>query len=140
MSFRQALNSRPILTTVVVVAVSAAALLVAGMTVFGGRAPGQAATMAFFTVDDGQSWFADDINKIPPFEKDGKAAVRVYVFRCGSGRPFAAYLQRYTPEGKKAIEEARRKAEAENSSPPDLIFMARLAKTAGEVKKPGGNW
>ncbi len=32
---------------------------------------------ALYTVDDGQTWFADSIySKVPPFDHDGKIAVR----------------------------------------------------------------
>ena len=56
---------------------------------------------AFFTVDDGKNWFADDFTKVAPFERDGKQAYRCYVYTCDGGRTkFVGYLERYTPGGK----------------------------------------
>jgi hypothetical protein len=40
-------------------------------------------------------------SNIPPFAKDGKEAVRAYVFECG-GKQFVNHLERFTPEAKEA--------------------------------------
>jgi hypothetical protein len=57
------------------------------------RVPGPP-TQCFFSDDDGAHWFADDINKIPPFSHNGHTAVRAYVFRW-SGGDFVGYLEKY---------------------------------------------
>lgn len=55
---------------------------------------------AYYSDDDGQSWFIDSSSKIPPFDHNGKIAVRAYLFRCGpSGKPFIQYLLRYDDNG-----------------------------------------
>ena len=37
---------------------------------------------AYYTTDDGQTWFVDDIYKITPFDKDGKQAVKLVFRNC----------------------------------------------------------
>jgi hypothetical protein len=92
-------------------------------------------SQAFFTTDDGQTYFAAGIENLPPFQRDGKEAVRAYVFQCGGGKPFVNHLERFTPEGRKAMEAAGVK---------DAPSMAAAAakQTRGpmwgkEVRKPG---
>jgi hypothetical protein len=60
--------------------------------------------LAWFTVDDGKTWFADDVSNLPPFEHNGKQAVMCFVYKTPAGEPFAGYLMRYTPEGKRMRE------------------------------------
>ena len=52
----------------------------------------------------GKSWFVDDINKIPPFDKDGKPAYRAQVVQCSSGKPFVAFVMRFDEADKKALD------------------------------------
>ena len=52
---------------------------------------------AFFTVDDGRTWFVAGADNLAPFDHDGKQAVKAWVYRCG-GKQFVAYMERYTPE------------------------------------------
>src|SRR3954470_798778 len=60
---------------------------------------------SWFTADDGKTWFADDLNKLPPFEKNGRTVSRVYLFSCDGGKTvFVGYLERFTPEGKRALQ------------------------------------
>jgi hypothetical protein len=90
-------------------------------------------TKAFFTTDDGATWFADDIDKVPPFDKDGKMAVRAHVFRCGHGKTFVDHLERYTPQAKRLLEQAG----AENRT-PDADPELAAAVMNYQVKRPGG--
>lgn len=60
-------------------------------------------TKAFFTDDDGKTFFADNIEKVPPFDHNGKTAHQAMVYRAGSNPPFVAYLQSFKPETAKAI-------------------------------------
>ncbi len=69
---------------------------------------GQGKPKAFYTTDDGATWFADDADKLPPFDHDGKKAVMCFVYKAGErGTPFVSHLQRFTPEGIKQIEDAK---------------------------------
>jgi hypothetical protein len=65
-------------------------------------APG-AVGLSFYTIDDGATWFADRTELIPPFKKDGKDAVRAYVYRGPDGHEFVSHLERYTAEAKHAL-------------------------------------
>jgi hypothetical protein len=90
---------------------------------------------AFFTTDDGKTWFTDEVRKVPPFSKDGKEAVRVYVYKCPDGKQFAAWLERYTPPSKKQLEAMQARAE---NAPPDLV---PFGAPEVEIKPPGqSNW
>jgi hypothetical protein len=61
---------------------------------------------AFFTTDDGKSFFVDRFDRVPPFRKDGKTAVRAQVFSCDDGRTkFVGYLEMYAPLDKAALED-----------------------------------
>lgn len=51
-------------------------------------------TKAFFSVDDGATWFADDATKPSGFLKDGKPAYLVNVYTKGSGKPFVGFLRK----------------------------------------------
>ena len=61
---------------------------------------------AFYTIDDGKSYFVESADKVPPFEYQGKSAVLCHVFTCDKGKTrFVGYLQRYTARAKKLREE-----------------------------------
>lgn len=69
---------------------------------------------AFYTVDDGATWFVDDANKLPPFDHEGKPAVACYVYKCGNaGQPWVSHLMRYTAAGKMQREQQRTDPNAE---------------------------
>jgi hypothetical protein len=88
------------------------------------------ATSAFFSTDDGKTWFTADAAKLAPFTVDGKTAVRAYVFTCADAKPFVGFLERYTAEGKKAQEAL--------NMPGGKNAMAMLDQATGlEIKKPG---
>jgi len=128
---RESLNKNPAITTGLLIG---AVVLVIGFIFLrsygGGPDAPLGASKAFFTIDDGKTYFADDASKIPPFQKDGKEAVRAHVYSC-DGKPMVVYLQRFTPEAKKRLEAA-----ANNKAGPST--MAPVQFTGIEVKAPGG--
>jgi hypothetical protein len=83
---------------------------------------------AWFTIDDGKSWFAEDARKIPPFDHQGKPAVLCFVYKSKTQQPWVSHLLRYTPEGKKSLEERRAKG---------IRGFAMPGAAISEVKKPG---
>jgi hypothetical protein len=92
---------------------------------------------AFFTVDDGKTWFAGDIHTLPPFDHDGKQAVRAYVYEC-DGQRFAGFLERYTEAGKKAKQQV---TDATKTGRPDGRLVAVSQGSGREIKRPGDkNW
>jgi hypothetical protein len=94
--------------------------------------PSPFAGKAFFSDDDGLTFFVDKATLIPPFDHNGKPAYRCRVYQCEGGQPFVNHLERYTPQDKATLEEIiSRTGEAASSE-----FM----KVSGhmEVKMPGG--
>ena len=59
---------------------------------------------AYFTVDDGQTLFADSPGKISPFEHEGQEAVRAYVESGSDGRQRVTYLEKWTAEARKRLD------------------------------------
>jgi hypothetical protein len=140
--FRQLIQKYQKITTAGTITVILLALVFIVTQIKGMSSPGERALYAYFSADDGATWFADDITKVPPFTKDGKEVVRAYVFRCGGGKPFIGYLMRFTPEAKKSIDTAMAKGATSGSMPPDLNkMMTEIMPFGGEVKKPSsGKW
>jgi hypothetical protein len=91
----------------------------------------------WFTTDDGKTLFTDEARKLPPFDHDGKPAYRAYVYSCDGGKTrFVAFLERYTPDALRQLEEQRK-----SSMPPELGVIDRLMNQGREVKRPGdANW
>ena len=92
---------------------------------------------AFYTVDDGKTYFPSSTKELPPFQHEGKSAVRAYVYECND-KPFVAYLEQYTPEAKKVIEEVNRPRQGGTPGPPPNLGNAIGAQQSGrQIKKPG---
>lgn len=131
MGIRETLNQNPGITTGVTAGIIVLALVVIVWQLAGSGGP-SIPTKAYYTVDDGATWFADDINKIPPFDHNGKPAYRVHLFRCGGGDPFVTHLERYTPAAQKRLEQARAAGPEADPSVYEEVAMSGI-----EVKKPG---
>jgi hypothetical protein len=115
------MNRHSALTTVVVVC-----LLVAGVVAIGMELrsdDGKPPSKNFFSNDDGQTWFADDASKLPPFDHDGAKAVRCYVFQGKNGK-FVGLLEKYSDNTLKELAQRDPKIPL-RESPPSM------------VKKPG---
>ena len=59
------------------------------------QAVGEGQRQAFYSDDDGATWFADAADRLPPFDHDGKPAFSAFVYEC-DGKPFVNHLERYT--------------------------------------------
>jgi hypothetical protein len=90
---------------------------------------------AYFSVDDGQTYFTDSKFMVPPYDKGGKPAVRAHVFMCG-GKPVVGYLSRYTEDALKVMEDVKQ-AKAEKRPPKNIGALMSLSSAGIEVKKPG---
>lgn len=135
MGIRETLNRNQTLTTGITIAVILVALIIIVMQLTGGGAGGATVyTKAFFsTNEDGSNWFVDDINKVPPFDHNGKPAYRVHLYTCDKGKTqFVGYLQRYTDAGKKKAEALRANPQAAR----DPAEFDALEFTEVEVKAP----
>jgi hypothetical protein len=130
---RETLNENPGITT------AATAIIILGAVVFvvlsvmrgDGADAGTGGEKAYFSDDDGKSFFVDERTKVPPFDRNGKPAVRAQLFTCDGGKTkFVGWLERYTPEAKKRLE---------NQIQQNGGKMPMVLEDEGgvEMKKPG---
>jgi hypothetical protein len=131
MGIRESLNERPkavaIAVGIAVVAVLAFILIDFGADGMGGQSLGDV-PKAWYTDDDGKSWFADAADRTSPFDHNGKPAYRCYVWTVDGGKTkFVSHLERTKPSALKA-----RQASGGKPGPADLMmpFMDL------EVKRP----
>lgn len=97
-------------------------------------------SQAFFTDDDGVTWYADSGYLVPPFDHNGKTAVFAQVFSYANGsKQFCAYMTRYSPDAKKKLDAAIADAKSRGQSPDTVsLYQDRsFMQSAIEVKKPG---
>ncbi|HEX8340209.1 MAG TPA: hypothetical protein VF624_04805 [Tepidisphaeraceae bacterium] len=143
MGVREQLKEKPAIGFAVTAAFVLIAVLVLARTYW----PEEQADLsrAFYTIDDGQTWFTDSATKVAPFDYNGKTAVVAHVYNYANGsKEFCAYLAKFTPEAKTKLEAAITDA-ARAGKPPESVslygdrsFMSNgvLVKPAG----PGGEW
>jgi hypothetical protein len=62
-----------------------------------------APTSAFYTDDNGKTFFKDQI-RIVPFDHNGRQAYRADVFKCPDGREFVGLIYRFTDSGRREME------------------------------------
>ncbi len=132
MGIRESLNKNPSITTGFTIGIIVLAL---GAIIWQMRSGSSRYTIqnAYYTVDDGKTWFEDLGTKNPPIDHNGQLAVRCLIFKCGeNGAPFVAYLERFTPEALKKMEAA-----AASKAPPETADIDLLYSTGMEVKRPG---
>lgn len=120
MGIRETINQKKAVSTIVVICAIVVGVVMIGLELRGNN--GKLPTEFFYTIDDGQTWFADSSSKLPPFDHDGGHAVRCYVFKGVNGK-FAGLLQEYDDETREQL--ARR---ADQIPPRDATVL---------VKKPG---
>lgn len=94
----------------------------------GGGSGSSASDRAFFTTDEGKTWFEGPASSLPPFDQAGKTAVRAYVYEC-KGKRFVNHLERWTPEGKKLAQQAA--AQPGVRPAPGTVVK--------EIKRPGSD-
>ncbi len=136
MDIRKTLNEKPALRLAVAGAVCAVALALLAWQFSGGRSPDAGyAGKTFFSDDDGKSWFIDDESKLPPFDHNGKQACRAAVYRCGSGKPFVALLEKYSDKQLADFEQQKKAAAERDPKAPPPKGMS--LQTPMEVKRPG---
>jgi hypothetical protein len=129
MSLRDTFNNKPWIAYVV----AGVFVLIAGVLYLSLRTPTPEAQSpvqpAFYSNDDGKTWFVDSTDKRSSFEKDGKRAYRVYVWKGSDGKEFVSHLER----------EIAPKAKDGKPIPQQATKGTNLAYATGprEVKKPG---
>lgn len=104
MSFREALSRRPALIAVVGGGLLGVGIVFSVLQLRGRGRPALPVIpeRCFYTTDDGATLFADSLSQFPPFDHDGRPAVRAYVFSCDGGKhQWVQYLEKYSNEAKK---------------------------------------
>lgn len=131
MGIRESLNQNPAVASGAVIGIVVLAMIFLVYNYAGNKTPGaDGAAQAYFSDDDGKSYFPDDARKVTPFDHNGKSAVLCFVFSCDDSKTkFVGYLQRYTPEGKK-MRESQLKPAGPKMGVEEMIIPI-------EVKKPG---
>jgi hypothetical protein len=85
---------------------------------------------AYYSDDDGLTWFVDTDEKVPPFDHDGKTAVLAFVYQTADGKQFVQHLEEYSPTIKARAESALSTGSTEEAK-------VLLAGSTPLVKKPG---
>lgn len=130
MTLRERINRSPVFSIVVV------SILILVMIVIVARqrranSGGVRVSKLYYSNDDGQTYFADSSDLVPPFDHEGKQAYQAYVFQCGDGKPFVGTLARYTDAAKAKL--AALDADPEKNG----LAITDLMNSGIEVKKPG---
>ncbi len=138
MGIREKINEKPAVAgTVVGVVIVLAIVWIYFQNRSPNTGPAAAAEAAFYSEDDGQTYFAGEYANLGKDFKgpNGKEAVRAYVFRYGREKPFVGYLEKFTPAGKQIVSKFYADpANAKLPPPPEAVLEVL-------VKKPGEkNW
>ena len=137
MGIRETLNKNQTLTTGATIAIIVVAIGIIIWQMMPERAP-KIMTKSYYTTDDGRSWFEDASDRIVPFDKDGKEAVRAHLFKCSGGDPFVGYLEKLDPRIKQKVDEFYA-----NPSNKGRVMPGQADQEEGGrlVKRPGDkNW
>jgi hypothetical protein len=120
------MNENQAATLVVVFVVVAGAL---GFIYLRQRPPASTlSSKSYYSEDEGKTWYVDDAKNIPPYEHNGKQAVRVYLYRC-NGKVFVGHLEKFEPDAKEMIE-----LKLKAGVPP---LEAQIRTIGIDVKRPG---
>jgi hypothetical protein len=95
------------------------------------------ATGAFYSTDDGKTYFTDTIFHFPPYDQDGKTVYRAIVYTSNSGK-FVGALLRFKPDAKKTLEDSYSKTQS--GEQPMYVFKQQLnqiMRFGVEYKLPG---
>jgi hypothetical protein len=135
---REALNKNPKASAAIGVVLVAAAVgwAVWALVIDSGAPPHDSKPKAWFTTDDGATWFADEAARSAPFKTaDGKTAVKAVVYKCGHGKTFVAYLERQSPAAQQSAETP--KGDKANPYATQMAYY----KSGVQVKSPKkGDW
>ena len=128
MGFREWTNNHPKTTYGIVGGCVLACIGAIGAEVLAGRRSFPTSMPdAYFTTDDGKSYFQASMTNYPPFQHDGAEAVRAYVFESNHGKKFVGFLERYTADSKKYLDTGK-------APTPQIQRFGREIKRPGETK------
>jgi hypothetical protein len=101
----------------------------------------QSATEAFYTDDDGRTYFMDSIYKFPPWDHNGKQANLAMVYSSASGN-FVAYQVRYAAAVQQQLQALYAKAQSGERPLTDvnrLMTTPSIGLAGTEVKMRGSD-
>jgi hypothetical protein len=131
------MNKNKNLSVIFTSAVILVAVVFIYLQIRGDRIPEAPPQMAYYTTDEGKTFFAEDQLHEVPFDHSGQQAVRAWLYTCGTSTDKKlGYLERYTPQFLKQLAQSK----AANQ-PMDPMIIVEQGDTIYEVKKPGtGAW
>ena len=117
--------------------VAALAVVVASVAWSQFRSPPEL-TRSWFTIDDGKTYFADDITKVPPFTKDLKTVYGCEVFTCDGGKTtFVGFLVRYRDGAEQELKSLVKPAASSGTEMEDYFARRNAIEVrTREVKRP----
>jgi hypothetical protein len=135
---RETLNKNPMITTgvlagVILIAIVWSIWYLVGNPFGGGDGERTPDTKAFYTIDDGATTFVDEVDKIVPFKKDGKDAVKAHVYECKGTRTIA-YLEKFDDAAKAKLEKFYSNPANKGKYMPERYEVEQTGKF---YKKPG---
>jgi hypothetical protein len=133
---RETLNKNQQYTTIATIAIIVIAIGIIIWQMMPER-PIRVVTKSYYTIDDGKTYFADTADKLAPYDKDGKEAVRAHVFQCGSGEPFVGYLEKLDPRVKDKLDAFFADPKNKGKMMPGQIEAeesGRMVKRPGDAK------
>jgi len=139
MAIRESINAHPKSTIGVV---SGVIVVIVAFGLYSARTPQLSLpTQAYFSDDDGKTFFVDSVTKVAPFDRGGRQVVAAHVFQYGDGKLFVGYVERaISAEAKAAVERDRAEIAAiivaHPTAGPDGELVTRVKKNL-EVKRPG---
>jgi hypothetical protein len=127
MPLRESIQKHSKAVTIAVLAAAAISLFCAMQQVSSvGASPN---TKAYFSDDDGKTWFDDDALRPFPFNHKGRPAYRAHIFRCGA-MTFCGYLESMPDDVRGGIDALPQNWQARNAA-------MQSASDRIVVKKPG---
>jgi hypothetical protein len=130
---RETLNKNQTLTTGATIAIIVIAIGIIVWQMMPEKPP-RIMTKSYYTNDDGKTWFEDSSDKIVPFDKDGKEAVRAHLFSCSGSPPFVGYLEKLDPRVKQRLDDFHANPSNKGRIMPG---QAEAEDTGRLVKRPG---
>ena len=124
MAVRRVLNENPVIAVAAIVVIAALAVWMSIRTI----SPAGPGTKAFYTDDDGKTWFADEANKVTPYTRDGKEVVSAVVYE-SQGKQSVLFMVRLDAASLKLVQQNGGKL------PPPASEISRNLHR--EVKMPG---
>jgi hypothetical protein len=119
----------------IAIALLLAAVGTIGYQVAGGRTNVAAPSKQAFYSEDAKTAFRDRLNRISPFDHNGKKAYRVDVFKGADGKEFVGLMYRHTESGRREMEDYISK----RAKDPDGTLREGIESRGMQVKPPGAD-